>query len=300
MNDSILLFPRRTSTFSFGLLIVALAIGQIHCNPRDSDPSISLSVGTSLRVFELIINEIIGENGHVTALVRDNQSPHAFHPRPSDVVKMNRSSTIVLGAPELDGWVSELIDQDPIYLAEHLDAGDWIYESGVRNPHFWTDPLIVKKLALPLAKEFCQIERRQCDEFEQNAEHFIKELEALDEKLHGIMAQFIGARVYTTQPFFDYFLRQYGLESVGSLESIPGNEPPPSRIIRMLKNEKLSPSAGIIAQARLPDVAARLFQSESDLPIIFLDPIGDSNVDSYVELLSRQANQLRTMLLDPK
>ena len=297
MDNPTSLVPIGPFSFAFGLLFVLVSAVLLNCNSRNTEQSGSIRVGTSLRVFELILNEIIGEPNQVLALVGDNQSPHAFHPKPSDAVEMHRANVIILGAPELDGWVSEMSELEPSYLADHLDQNDWIYMDGVRNPHFWVDPLIVKKLCEPVAEKLCKIEPQRCNEFVQNAVRFRAKLESLDNRLRAIMDEIVGARVYTTQPFFDYFLRRYGVESAGSLEPIPGHEPPPSRIVSMLRSESESPSAGIIAQFRLPDVTARLFQTESGLPIVYLDPIGDSSTDSYSNLLIQNAKQLSTMLL---
>ncbi|GMQ82768.1 MAG: metal ABC transporter substrate-binding protein [Rhodothermia bacterium] len=298
MDNSTPFVLKGAVSFAFELLLVLVSAAQLSCNSRNTVQSGSVRVGTSLRVFELILNEIIGEPNQVVALVGDKQSPHAFHPRPSDAIEMHRANVIILGAPELDGWVSDMSELDPIYLADHLDPDDWIYKDGIRNPHFWVDPLIVKKLSEPLAEELCKIEPIRCDDFVRNAARFSAELGSLDERLRTIMDEFLGARVYTTQPFFDYFLRRYGVESAGSLEPIPGHEPPPSRIVRMLNSESESSSAGIIAQVRLPDVVARLFQAESGLPLVYLDPIGESSTDSYSTLLFQNATQLSTMLLD--
>jgi len=296
MNNPNLTSSRWSVLTAIGLAVILISIAQLNCASPDSEQTKSIRVGTSLRVFELILNEIIGEPNQVLALVGDNQSPHAFHPKPSDAVRMHQARMVILGAPELDGWVSEMSDLNPIYLADHLSQNDWIYSDEVRNPHFWVDPVIVSKLCEPIANELCKNEPSRCNDFLQNARRFQEKLESLDEKLRAITHDLSGFSVYTTQPFFDYFLRRYRIKSAGSLEPIPGQEPPPSRIVRMLKNELESPSGGIVAQVRLPDITARLFQSESGLPIVYLDPIGDSSTDSYSSLLIQNAHLLSEML----
>ncbi len=268
------------------------------CRSDSTSSGTRATFGTSIRAIELILNEITGEAGRVYTLISDAQSPHTFHPRPSDVKRLARSSTLFLAGPDLDGWAEQLVDSEPVYLSELMKADDWLVENSSKNPHFWTDPVIVSHLLHPLTDILCSIEKVNCEEYEQNMNRFSQDLEQLDARIRSRLDPLRDACVVTTQPFFNYFLARYGIDVAGTLEMVPGHEPTASQIVQTLKSVRSRGCIGIIAQTRLPDTSARLFAGETGLPVVYLDPVGSESHTSYSELILQNSEELLRLAVD--
>jgi ABC-type Zn uptake system ZnuABC Zn-binding protein ZnuA len=200
---------------------------------------------------------------------------------------------LVLGAKELDGWAEEMVETSVIYLSDFVDDGDWITSQGVRNPHFWMDPIAVQHIIPDLTARICVLDEENCEHIKENAARFNQQLERLHVEIESEMRPFSGKQLVTSQGFFDYFLNRYGLISAGTLESIPGHEPTPARIIEILNDARGKAYLGIIAQSRLPDTAARLFRDESGLPLVYLDPVGTRSDTTYASFLLRNVQALK-------
>ena len=266
-------------------VFVLLTVVWASCSNEKNKSNDLVSIGTSLRVFGLILDELVGEALQVHVLISDAQSPHSFHPRPSEIAQLSEAKTLILGAPELDGWAEELAGTDVLYLADLIAEETWIYERDTRNPHFWMDPMVVHDFLPALAERICDLDEKNCDLVERNARRFAVQLEQLDDRIASEMAALSGKQFVTSQGFFDYFLKRYGIVSAGSLVSVPGHEPTPARIVEMLNRAEREGFTGIIAQSRLPDTAARLFRDESRIPLAYVDPVGNNTDSSYATFL---------------
>ena len=273
------------------LLVSNLILFVSSCAPKEQDIEIE-AFATSLRVFALILEEIVGSPGEIQVLISDTQSPHAYHPRPSDISRLSTSRALFLGDDALDGWAESLGQTNVIYLSAMLEPSQMLLDGGSPNPHFWTDPAVVRRLLAPLASSLCELNPTSCSTYRDNAETFSRALSDLEIELREAMNPMIGRCFFTSQPFFNYFLTRFGMLTAGTLEAVPGHESSAAHIVSMLNKAQTLDCAGIISQRRLPDTSARLFSDETGLAIIYLDPVGTREVQSYAELLRMNASAL--------
>lgn len=255
-------------------------------------------ISTTLPIFASILDVIVGSDGPVHVLLTDSRSPHDYSPRPSDVRGTADSQILVLGDPDLDGWAEAFGSRETVYLSSLMSDDQWLITDGVRNPHFWTDPALIRDIAPAIATALCGEDKKRCTEYRENVARFQVDLDTLNARLSNELRLLSNSVVVSSQPFMDYFLRRYNIKTIGSLEPIPGKEPTPARLVDLLKTAVERDCIGILAQKKLPDVSARLFATESGLPIIYLDPVGSHDGQSYVSQIHESA-QILLHLLSP-
>lgn len=218
-----------------------------------------LNVVTTLPDFGSIAEAIGGEHVKVTSIARGSEDPHFVDARPSYVRVLNQADVLIDGGAELEaGWLPRLVENarnrkilgnapGHISLAravQLLDVptvpvdrsqGD-VHPGG--NPHFWLDPVNAKAMAARLAEAFGQLDPAHATAFAANLKQFNAKLDAKLEEWTKQLAPFKGTRVVTYHKSFDYLLRRFGLELVGTLEPKPGVEPSPTHINALVPRAK--------------------------------------------------------------
>ena len=260
------------------------------CGPREETSEGPLVV-TTTDPFRAIVAPVLGDRATVRALLPAGASPHTYEPRPSDMRMLATADAFIYGAPQLDGWaarmesrrVAPMISWMPDALLLTLEDHD----HGGIDPHFWMDPLAVKGLLPGLVDFFCEGDMEGCTEYRRNAEEFGRRLTSLNDSLTTMLAPVRGSTILLSHPFLGYFAARYGIEVAGIIEEIPGSEPTPQDMQRMVHVVQRSGARAIFTQPQLPARAAEAVAEVVGLPVVPLNPLstGDSGSFSYEELL---------------
>src|SRR5690242_13040258 len=125
------------------LLLVALAACGGASSQRTSAPG-AVDVVATTTVLGDLARAVGGREADVHQLLQANSDPHAYEPRPDDVVAVSRAQLVLTSGDGLDAWSSVVVAQaggDP----HVLDVGARVPiaragEGGNRDPHWWHDP----------------------------------------------------------------------------------------------------------------------------------------------------------------
>ena len=260
---------------------------------------------TTIPPFEMILRPLVEGRGTVDRLLDPGTSPHTYDPTPSDLRAVTNATALVYGADHLDGWAADLpaarrlglVDLLPPTVHLQLDDGEPGPHTGTIDPHFWTDPLAVKRLLPALTDTLCAIDAPGCATYRANADSFATTLAALDARLQSITAPVHDSRVLLAQPFFRYFLHRYGPQLVGIVETRPGTEPTPRTLHRLVRRAEASGAHAVLTQKQLSPRAASAVAEPLALPLIELDPLGGTDGrTTYRALLIANARLLRDAL----
>jgi ABC-type Zn uptake system ZnuABC Zn-binding protein ZnuA len=270
------------------LLLLTTAVSIVACRQSESADKSSLRndaarndgivVATSLPVLGSILEELVLDDDHVSVLMNGQESPHDYQPRASDVRLFARADIIILGDPALDGWASKLGSSDVHYVSSGISLMD-------KNPHFWLDPTAVSESSVAITDLFCKIRAQLCSEYSTRLTTFQQSLVLLDSTITRSMERLVETPVVTSHPFFDYFLARYQIRSIGTLEPYPGHEASPSDVIKMLNSIGAESPSVLIAQPNLPSGILDLIRQETELNIIYINPLSDTGIsyDDYMK-----------------
>jgi len=266
---------------------------------------------TTIHPFQEILKNVVGNKEEVHRILPPGASPHTYELRPSDIRRIETARALIIGGKNLDEWARkfqhqyriELIDLIPteylLYLeieekhnSELKKSNHHYHRSGI-DPHFWTDPLTIKALVPPLVKKLCFIDKEGEEIYRTNSARFMAHLDSLyseiDQKLNPVR----GKSVMLSHPFFRYFFNRFGINLVGLVEPVPGKEPTPKEIKRMIELVKDRKVKAIFTHPQLPDRAARLVAEATGVKVYQLDPLGGvTGRQTYDELLIYNVNVL--------
>ena len=247
---------------------------------------------TTIHPFKEILKKIVGERGKVSCLLPPGSSPHTFNISPSEVRLIESADALFYGAKNLDEWTLGYNNPNKIEMLHLLPRDSLLNIITIRNenvgidPHFWTDPLLVKLLLPQLTAKLCSIDPAGCDVYKTNAEKFSAELEKLHSEINKSLGQVKKRGVILSHPFFQYYLKRFNFTLAAVVEPIPGKEPTPRNLKELIDIAINNDVKSIFTHIQLHDNAARLLSESTGIEVYTLDPIGGvDDTESYIEML---------------
>lgn len=305
--------PLRGPARFFAILILMVSVAG--CGQRSTPADGERLFTATIHPLKAILEELTGDRAAVEALLPPNTSPHTYDPKPSDVRLAQRSLALFYVDPTLDGWVAALRQSrlvavlpmaDPATLREagephhhHDDDHDHDhshenaeYLEGITlpDPHFWTDPLLVRDLLPSITAELIRHDPGGEDVYTANANEFAAELYALHEELAETLAPVRGNAVVLFHPSFVYMLDRYGLEYAGVIEPFPGREATPRYLQGLIDYFEENGIRAVFSEPQLSPRAAEVVSEGTGRPLFVLDPNGGvPGRETYAELMRYNA-----------
>lgn len=229
----------------------------------------ALAAGEPLKVvattedIAALAREVGGGLIQVEPLIRGTQDAHYIEAKPSLMLKVNRADLLIHQGLDLEvGWLPLLIsggrnpavregqpgnlDLSRFIVPIEVPAGEVdrsmgdVHPGG--NPHYTLDPENGPILARAIAERLGQLVPGQRKAFETNQRLFASRLA---DKLAGWQGRLGGRKdavVATYHLTFSYFLKRFGIRSIGTIEPVPGVPPGPAHLGRLadaMKREKV-------------------------------------------------------------
>lgn len=252
-----------------------------------------------------IIREIAGKDVLVKTMLPKGSSPHTYTPKPSDIAAVYNSSALIYVSDDLDGWAANIQSQNKIRLIDYIPDSLIVHFQDEspghnhnehitgRDPHFWTDPMVIKSLVPTLVEQLSKLNSGNREKYEANASKFIAKLDSLDNIVKLKIKAIEGKPVFLFHPSLLYFMKRYNLTYAGSIEPAPGKESSPRFISELAERIKASGAKAIFSEPQLPDKPAKLLAEEAGVNYYLLDPIGGGpGRESIFELINYNADIL--------
>src|SRR3954453_17440132 len=151
-----------------------------------------LNVVATLPDFGSLAREIGGNNVVVTVLAKPTEDPHFVDARPSFVVALRNADVLIEGGAELEiGWLPPLLQNARNPKIDTGKPGRVVASQGIRlmnvptevtraagdvhvlgNPHFTTDPIIAKAIALHISQAFSALDPANAAAYQANYNTF--------------------------------------------------------------------------------------------------------------------------------
>ncbi len=231
----------------FLILLIIISVG--------SSPMIlgKLKVVASYNYISDIVKKIGGEKVSVTALAKGYKDPHYITPRPSFIAKIRKADLLIINGGQLEiGWIPPIIRKannprinpgstgflDLFSFIEPIDVpkdvsrahGD-VHPDG--NPHICLDPDNILKISKAIKEKLIDLDLRDKDYFSKNFDEFEVMWKGKTVKWREALKKFFGKNVVQYHKNFDYFLKSFGLNQLGTLEPVPGIPPTTRHILEM-------------------------------------------------------------------
>lgn len=190
--------------------------------------SMGMNVVCTTTIIGDIVTQIAGDRATLTVLFSPDMDPHAFEPRPQDLVTLQRADIVFINGLDLEAGLAAILEPlgpAVVSLSQTLpgkiasEGSDGDDDHGPVDPHVWFDPTLVSRWIDVIADHLVNCDPSSESEFRARAAAYQAELADLDvwifESLDQIPPE--HRRLVTDHHVFGYFEARYGLEQVGTV-----------------------------------------------------------------------------------
>jgi zinc/manganese transport system substrate-binding protein len=289
--------------------VLALVLAVSGCGDSSgSGDGIPLVVATT-SIWGDLVAEVVGDNAAVEVLIPRGTDPHDFRPSSRQVARMHDAALVVangLGLEQgLEGTLEAAIDDGVtvLYLGDFITPR-LLDDSGVPDPHFWTDPVVVAESLVGLTDALTRRVDLPPATWIDAADELRSRLRSLDATLSSITGSIAAERrrLVTTHDSLGYFADRYDFEIVGVIVSGTSTLASPSaadlgRLIEVAQEESVA--AVFVDEGRFEALGEALAAAVgARLVPIVVGSLGEegSDRDSYFGLMLGLGETMREAL----
>lgn len=296
----------------WALVLIALAGAVLGACTGSASPNPGVvTVVTTTTVFADLVARIGGNRVNVHALVPRGADVHTFDPAPADAQAISTAKLIVMNGLGLDDWLTGVVrdagatNTPLLKLGDSLPGVDLITadpgEGGGTNPHLWMDVKYARGYASLIAAQLAAVDPEGKPTYDANLAAYDAELASLDGWIRQQFASLPpdSRRIVSFHDAFPYFARAYGLEIIGVIVPAPGQDPSAGEIAALIQAIRDSHVKAVLSEAQFDDRLVRTIADETGAKIVsdlYDDSLGDPPIDSYVEMMKWDTDQLTQAL----
>ena len=274
------------------ILIISSLLALNSCKKAVDSPSNLIVV--SIYPYELLLKQMVGPEIEVRTLIPPNFSPHTYNPSPAELKSLYDADLVFSNGYGLEINIQTALNA----LGEkHLSAEQLLQlpqKEENPNPHIWLSPRLMKKLVSELEEPLQRTFPSYKDSISFHCRELISQFSSLDSLIIQERAQFSHTPIITYHDSFHYFIQDYQLDYLGSIQSSPGQEPTPKELVYLGDLIKANQVKAIFVEPQMDRKSANVLAKEFHLQVIELDPLGRTiNAQSLPKLILINWNRMK-------
>ena len=264
-----------------------------------------LNIVVSYPYIGALTKTIGGDKVNSVVLAKGNWDPHFIVPRPSLISKVRNADGLIINGAQLEiGWLPALIQRaaNPktnvnaktfLNLSQHLHLlhkphsvsradGD-VHPDG--NPHFNLDPNNILILADVIKNYLSSIDSQNTQIYVNNYQTFASQWKKKILVWETMMQEKKGMKIIQYHDVLAYFVHAYGLQTVGTIEPLPGIPASSKHIMKLIRLVQEENVSSILHDVYHVTKTAKFIASKTGVPLILM-PHDVEALDSVEDLAS--------------
>jgi len=223
----------------------------------------------------------------VRVMVGPGQNPATYEPTPQQMAALSKANVYFrIGVPFESTWLDKIeLNNEKLIIVEccdsiaNLNDHDHAHDHNTDyDPHVWTSPKNVIKIAELIKKSLIKIDNKNMAAYDASAKSFKETLIELDEIVRLKTRNLERKTLIVSHPSWSYFADEYGFTQV-SIER-EGKEIQARSLVKLIKIAKINNVKTIFVQPQFNDRAAKTVANELNAQIMVLDPLAFNYVEN--------------------
>jgi len=278
------------------------------------DPETSkINALASFYPIEEFTKKVGKDRVNVSSLVNPGTEPHNWKPTIKDIQRMQEANLIIINGLGIENWTDDIstinsnvniIDTSygitPIYITPENKLGTLgVATKEFRtDPHIWLNPITIKVQVQNIADALIELDPKNKDYYQKNADSYILELDTIDVKIRDELAQCNKKDFFAFHNAFAYFAQEYGLNQHTVLKSIdPLSDPSPQDIAEIIDLARTLDTSVIFTEEGVNPRMSQVIADEIGSKVLILSPLefGDDE-KTYLERMEQNLDNLKEAL----
>ncbi|SHI57597.1 zinc transport system substrate-binding protein [Dethiosulfatibacter aminovorans DSM 17477] len=288
---------------------VMLSMILISCsgdNPADESEEIQgIKVAVSIVPQERFVREVGGDLVDVVAMIPAGASPANYQPTPKHMQKLSEADLYFsIGvASERANIIPKIYDLNediklvslekkvaevyPMLMMDNHEHEGEIHDEDIEeaDPHIWLSPRRVTLMVETIRDSFVEIDPKNSDVYMENAEEYIRKLEALDARFREAFGGLDRKAFIIYHPAYGYLADDYGLEMVTVEEN--GKEATVDRLTEIIDFARNKEIKVVFYQDEFDSSQAETIAKEIDGTAVEVSPLSYDYVNAMEDILDK-------------
>jgi zinc/manganese transport system substrate-binding protein len=279
----------------------------------------TVNVVTTTEDLASLTREVGGDRVNVEALARGYQDPHFVDPKPSFILKLQRTNVLVLVGRDLEvGWLPPLIQQSRNariqpgaqgYLDTSLSARILEIPTGhitramgdvhpLGNPHYWLEPGNGRRIAQAIARKLAEISPEDAAFFNQRYADFDRRLAEAEKRWDSMMTPYQRLKTVSYHRSWSNFAERFGLDVIGYVEPRPGIPPSAAHTRDLIQEMRRLNVKILLAEPYFDLKTPHAIARETGARVVVMPPSvgGVKEATDYITLFDYNINLLITAI----
>lgn len=211
------------------ILLTSFLLAACKTSPGESAGPIgdrTIRVVTTTGMIADVVKNVGGDRVSVEALMGPGVDPHLYKASEGDVIRLQEADVIFYNGLHLEAQMGKVLERLNEFGKRTVAVTDKIDRSllesppafaGNYDPHVWFDVTMWMKTVDQVKETLIEMDPAHTDEYEVNAEAYLKELEALNQYVLDQAGTIPADQrvLITAHDAFNYFGRAYGFDVRG-------------------------------------------------------------------------------------
>ncbi len=283
------------------LLFAMVAFSGCSASKKKASEGDEYTIVTSFYPIYVLTKNVVGDIPGVRVINMTEPQTGCLHDYqlvPADLKTLETADAFVINGAGMEDFMDKVIKQQPdLKIIEGAKGMELLVdENGEDNPHVWVSISGAITEVRNIAEGLASSDTKNAKAYRENAEGYVKLLEAQRDKMHQQLDAFKNKKVVTFHEAFPYFAKEFGLDVVAVVEREPGTEPSAGELAELIDNIKATNVKVLFAEPQYSKKAAESIAKETGATVYMLDPVvtGEKNApaDSYIKTMEKNLEVL--------
>lgn len=299
------------------ILVCCTILSVLGCQKNDKQPTAVLQVVTTLFPLYDFSRTIAGDKAQVTMLLPPGVEPHAFEPKPEDMIRISRAGLFVYTNRYMEPWAEKIISGVSSKSLRVVNSGERItYKNTTEvehshkhnaadttemyDPHIWLDFANAGLMIDAILDGFIVADPGNGVYYRKNAEALKEKLTNLDGKYRKSLSscktrKLLHGGHYT----FGYLSKRYGLDYHALSGISSDSEPSAERMAELIREIRSSGTKFLFAEELLSPRLTETLAQETATAVLMLHGAHNLSRDdlsrkvSFIDLMEKNLEQLQ-------